>query len=80
VCSSLPLGSDDGFANYDLDDELQDDTCSGQIDIDPYAGLPTQRCRGRAAEEHSQAFSFLKIDARKSSKLKKSPRRCTSLR
>ncbi|KAF8505689.1 hypothetical protein F5888DRAFT_1651094 [Russula emetica] len=32
-------GSDDGFANYDLDDEMQGDTCNAQVDIDPYAGI-----------------------------------------
>lgn len=43
----LLLGSDDGygFANYDLDDEMQGDTPSAQVDIDPYAGVPTQRYR-----------------------------------
>jgi hypothetical protein len=44
----LPLGSDDGFANYDLDDEMQGDTRNAQVDIDPYAGMPTRRCRTRA--------------------------------
>jgi hypothetical protein len=39
----LLLGSDDGygFANYDLDDEMQGDSPNAQVDIDPYAGMPT---------------------------------------
>lgn len=42
----LPLGSDDGyrFADYDEDDGMQGNTSSGQVDIDPYAGVPTRRC------------------------------------
>ena len=45
----LPPGSDDGFfANYDLDDEMQGDTHNSQVDIDPYAGMYTRRCRARA--------------------------------
>jgi len=44
----LPLGSDDGFfANYDLDDEMQGDAYNAQVDIDPYAGVPTRGCRTR---------------------------------
>jgi hypothetical protein len=78
-CLRLSLGSDGGYANYDLDDEMLDDTRSAQVDIDPYAGLLTRRCRARAAEVHSQAFSFLKTDARKSLKSKRSPRRSTCM-
>ena len=45
--SLLPLGSDDGFANYDLDDEMLGDTHNAQVDIDPYAGMHTWRCYTR---------------------------------
>ncbi|KAI9507568.1 hypothetical protein F5148DRAFT_1204007 [Russula earlei] len=31
---------DDAFVNYDSDYEIQDDTNSAQVDIDPYAGCP----------------------------------------
>jgi hypothetical protein len=44
----VTIGSDDGFANYDLDDEMQDDTHNAQVDIDPYAGMSTWRCCTRA--------------------------------
>jgi hypothetical protein len=44
----LTLGSDDGFAGYDLDDEMQGDVHNAQVDIDPYAGMPTRLCRARA--------------------------------
>ena len=52
----LPLGSDDGFASYDLDDEMQGDAYNAQVDIDPYAcyahstllyARVLRRCRGR---------------------------------
>jgi hypothetical protein len=43
----LTVITDDVFANYDEDDEMQGDTHNSQFDIDPYAGMPTRRCRTR---------------------------------